>query len=170
MSLKSKLIGVCLMLGLVFTSSALVAAQQPATASQDNTQQQEGPRGGRHGMGKRGPGGVLRLISQLNLTDAQQEQLRAIAETFEASTKAQREEMRKLSEGTQGQPSADTEARRQTLRAEIGQAMRGRHEQVLNILTAEQRTQLEQLVKERKARHMERRGRRTGQPSSDDDN
>jgi Spy/CpxP family protein refolding chaperone len=106
-------------------------------------------------------------MSQLNLTDAQRQQLRAIQDRFEASTQAQREEMRRLRETTQGQPSADTQARFQALRAEIRQAMRGQHEEMLKVLTEEQRTQLEQTMRERKARRGERRGGRQMNPEDD---
>lgn len=173
MSLRKNLTGAGLTLGLIIGTSLVAFAQQPAP--QDNGQQQEQGwgrgRGGRHGMGKRGPGGMLRLMSQLNLTDAQRQQLRAIEDRFEASTKSQREEMRRLHDSRQqGEPSADTQARMQALRAELGQAMRARHQEVLGILTQEQRTQLEQMKKERKARHAERRGGRgINQQNNDDD-
>jgi Spy/CpxP family protein refolding chaperone len=171
MSLRRKLTGAGLMLGLIFTFSAAAFAQQ-TTTPQDNGQQQGenwGRRGGgRRGMGgKRGHGGAFRLMSQLNLTDAQRQQLRAIQDRFEASTQAQREEMRRLRETTQGQPSADTQARFQALRAEIRQAMRGQHEEMLKVLTEEQRTQLEQTMRERKARRGERRGGRQMNPEDD---
>lgn len=163
------------MLGLVFTTSfvAFAQQQQPTMNPQDNAQQQQGPGrrggGGRHGMGKRGPGGFKRLTSQLNLTDAQQQQLRAIEERFEASTRTQREEMRRLHESTQGtEPSAETQARFQALRAELGQARRSQHQEMLNVLTEAQRAQFEQLIKERKARHGEGRGRRMNQQNNDD--
>jgi Spy/CpxP family protein refolding chaperone len=172
MSLRKNLAGAALSLGLIFALSAVAFAQQPT--QQDNGQrQQEGPgrfKGERHGMGKRGAGGVLRLMSQLNLTDAQQQQLRAIAERFESSTKTQREEMRRLYESNQGKPSSDTEARAQALRAEIGQAMRGMRQEMLNTLTEEQRTRFEQLMKERKDRHEERRGGRGMKQQNDDNN
>ncbi len=173
MSLRRKLIGISMTIGLVFALSAVAFAQQPTLAPQDNGQQQEGQGrrrggGGRHGMGKKGHGGMQRLMNQLNLTDAQQQQRRAIEERFEASTKTQREEMRRLRESTQGEPSAETQARFQALRAEIGQAMKGQRQEMLNLLTPEQRTQLEQLVKERKARQGERRGRRMDQQNDDD--
>jgi protein CpxP len=174
MSLRRKLTFTSLTLGLIFALSAVAfAQQQPANAPQGNGQQQEWPggrgRGGRRGMGKEGRGGMLRLMSQLNLTDAQRQQLRAIEDRFEASTKTQREEMRRLHESTQGQPSADTEARMQTLRGEMGQAMKGMRQEMMGILTQDQRTQLEQLMKERKARHQERRGRGMNQPNDDND-
>ena len=161
------------MLGLIFTTSAVSFGQQPATFPQDNAQQQQeryerrGRR--RQGMGKRGHGGVKRLMSQLNLTDAQEQQLSAIEERFKASTRTQREEMRRLHESTQGQPSAETQARFQALRAELGQARRNQHQEMLNVLNGEQRAQLEQLLKERKAWRGERRDRRMNQQNNDDD-
>lgn len=170
MSLRNKLTGAVLALGLVFTFSAASFAQQPFP--QDNGQpQREGRRGGRQdGPGKRGHGGILRLASQLNLTDAQQQQLRAIQERFEASTKTQREELRKIHESNQGSaPDADTQARVQALRAEMNKAMKATHEEMLAVLTPDQRTQFEQLIKERKARHEEMRERRPNQPNDDND-
>jgi Spy/CpxP family protein refolding chaperone len=120
-------------------------------------------------MGKRGRGGILQMASKLNLTEAQQQQMRAIEDRFESSTKTQREEMRRLHESTQGEPSADTRARFQALRSELEQARRSQHQEMMNVLTSEQRTELEQLMKERKARHEEGRGRRMGQQNNDDD-
>ena len=160
------------MLGLVFTTSMVSFGQQPGMTAQDDAQQQERPerRGGRrHGMGKGGRGGAKRLLRQLNLTSAQQQQLRAIEERFEASTRTQREEMRRLHESTQGEPSAETRARMRALRAEVGQVRKSQHEEVLNVLTEEQRAQLEQLRKERKAWRGEGRGRRMNQQNNDDD-
>jgi Spy/CpxP family protein refolding chaperone len=170
MSLRNKLTGAGLTLGLVFTFSAASFAQQPFP--QDNGQpQREGRRGGRpDGPGKRGRGGILRIMHQLNLTDAQQQQLRAIQERFETNTKTQREELRKIHESNQGETlSADTQARVQALRAEMNKAMKATHEEMLGVLTPDQRTQFEQLIKERKARHEEMRGRRPNQPNDDND-
>lgn len=174
MSLRRKLTGASLALGLVLSLSAVAFSQQerPGAAPQENGRQRgpwEGRGGRRDGMGKRGRGGILRLASKLNLTEAQQQQMRAIEERFEASTKTQREEMRRLHESTQGEPSDDTRARFQALRAELEQARRNQHQEMMNVLTAEQRTQLEQLMKERKARHEDGRGRRMGQQNNDDD-
>jgi Spy/CpxP family protein refolding chaperone len=170
MSLRKKLTGASLALGLIFTFSAAIFAQQPV--QEDNGQQQREGRMGRRreGPGKGGHGGVLRLMSQLNLTDAQQQQLRAIQERFEASTKTQREELRKLHESNQGGTlSADTQARVEALRTEMNQAMKTTRAEMLAVLTADQRTQFEQLVKERKARHEEMRGRRPNQQNDDND-
>jgi Spy/CpxP family protein refolding chaperone len=172
MSLRRILTGASLMLGLVFTTSAVSFGQQPTPFPQDNAQQQQRHerRGGRRqGMGKRGHGGIKRLMSQLNLTEAQEQQMRAIQERYAASTKTQREEMRRLRESAQGEPSAETQARFQALRAELNQTRRSQHEEVLNVLTTEQRAELEQLLRERKAWRGEGRGRRMNQQNNDDD-
>ena len=174
MSLRRKLTVTSLTLGLIFALSAVAFAQQQQPAPQDNGQQQQGEgrwRGGRRraGMGKRGHGGILRLASQLNLTEAQRQQLSVIAERFESGTRTRREELRRLHESSQGSMSADAEARAQALRAEMGQAMKGMRQEMLSVLTEEQRAQLEQLRQERKARHQGRRGGR-GMNQQNDDN
>ena len=153
-----------LTLGLAFAYCGAVSAQETGSARQDDGQQRQErwERRGKHrGEGRRG--GILRLMTRLNLTDAQQQQLRAIQERYDVSLRPQREEMRRLHESNQGEPSPEAEARAQALRAEMRQAMMGQREEMLGVLTPEQRTQLEQLVKERKALRHERRGRRMGQ-------
>jgi Spy/CpxP family protein refolding chaperone len=57
----------------------------------------------------------------------------------------------------------------QALRAEMNQAMKNTRAEMLAVLTADQRAQFEQLVKERKARHEEMRGRRPDQQNDDND-
>ena len=170
MSLRRILTGAGLSLGLVLTfSAATLAQQQQQPAQQDGTQKQWEGRGRHRGMGKRGHGGAMRLFSKLNLSDAQQQQLRAIEERYEANIRPQREEMRRLHENNnQGELSPDAQARAQQLRTEMRQGMKGMREEMLAVLTPEQRTQLEQLMKERKARHEERRGRRMDQQNNDD--
>jgi Spy/CpxP family protein refolding chaperone len=170
MSLRRFLTGASLTLGLVFTTGAVSFGQQPNTIPQDNGQQRHERRGGRgQGMGKRGHGGGLRrMMKDLNLTDAQQQQMRAIFERFEASTRTQREEMRRLHESTQGEPSAEVRARFQELRSQLDQARQSQQAEILNVLTSEQRAQLDQLKRERKARFGEGRGRRMNQQNNDD--
>lgn len=160
------------MLGLVFTTGAVSFGQQPNTIPQDNGQPRHERRGGRGpGMGKRGHGGgIRRLMNKLNLTDAQEQQMRTIFERYEASTRTQREEMRRLHDSTQGEPSAEVKARFQELRSQLDQSRQSQHAELLNVLTAEQRTQLEQMLKERKGRFGEGRGRRMNQQNNDDDN
>jgi Spy/CpxP family protein refolding chaperone len=159
-----------LTLGLAFAFCGAISAQEPGSARQDDGQQRQErwERRGKHrGEGRRG--GIMRLMTRLNLTDAQQLQLRAIQERYEVSLRPQREEMRRLHESNQGELSPDAEARAQALRAEMRQAMTGLREEMLGVLTPEQRTELEQLLKERKAMRQERRGRRMSQQDNDDD-
>ena len=115
---------------------------------------------GRHkgpeGMGRRGPG-MGRLPRELNLTDAQREQSRAIMQRRLESTKAQREELFKLREKRiAGTFSAEDGARAKALHGEIRASMEGARTEMEGVLTAEQKAKLEQLKAERKARHEQR--------------
>lgn len=169
MSLRKKLTGAGLTLGLIFTFAAAAFAQRPMPPQQEGASRpmQEGRGGRRLGPGKRGHG-AMKLFRELNLTDAQRDQMRGIHERAMASTKSQHEELRGLRANNQGGPlSTESQARAQALRAEIEQVMRGAHQETLNVLTQEQRTQLEQLKEERKARHKERRGPAPNQPNQD---
>lgn len=99
----------------------------------------------RHGMG--------RLMGELNLTEEQRQQSRAIMERRLETTKLQREELFKLREKRiAGTFSADDEARARALHQEIRAAMEGARSEMDGVLTAEQKAKLEGLKKERKER------------------
>lgn len=136
-------------------------AQEPDTTQQEKTRPGlEGPPvGRRHGrMGRHGRIGGMR---ELNLTEEQQQQQRAILERQMGNTKAQREELFKLREKRiAGTFTAEDEARAGALRDEIRNSMKGMRSELESILTAEQRTKLEQLKTERKGRREEMRERR----------
>lgn len=111
-------------------------------------------------VGRPGWGG-FRGMRELNLTEAQRLQQRAIVERHLESIKAQREELFKLREKrAQGTFTTDDEARAEALRQEIHNSMQGAHSEIEGILTPEQRTKLEQFKAERKARHDEMLKRR----------
>ena len=104
-------------------------------------------------------------MRELNLTDAQREQIRAITQRRLEATKSQREELFKLREKRiAGTFSADDEARARTLRQEIQSSMEGVRAETEALLTVEQKARLEQLKTERKAKHeardTERKARR----------
>jgi periplasmic protein CpxP/Spy len=136
----------------VVTLSATIAVAAPHEGG--------GKRGGRHGRG--GEFGQ-RLAAKLNLTDAQQQQLRAQRESFKErnkaffeTTKVTREQFR---EARKANDTSRLEALKPTLQAQreqMKQLRQQQHEQFLAILTAEQRAQLESL----KAQRGERRQRR----------
>ncbi len=118
-------------------------------------------REGREGMGQ------MRLLRELNLTDAQKQQAHAIMERFAASTKTQREELRQLREQKeQGTLTADAKARAEALRAQLAASNKNMHNELLAILTPDQRAKLEKLEKEHKSERRENMRERRG----DDDN
>jgi len=119
---------------------------------------------GREGMGRRGPG-MGRLPRELNLTDAQREQSRAIMQRRLESTKGQREELFKLREKRiAGTFTAEDGTRAKALHEEIRASMEGARAEMAGVLTAEQKAKLEGLKAERKAKHelrMKERGERS---------
>lgn len=154
---KSLLAAAAFILGL----SGIVYAQQPQSAPQESMRPgQEGPRQGRRG-GKMKPHGRPGFMRELNLTEEQQEQQRAITQRHLESTKAQREELFKLREKRiSGTLTAEDEARAKTLGQELHNSMQSMRNEIEGILTAEQHARLEQLESERKARSEEMRERR----------
>lgn len=97
--------------------------------------------------------GIGRLMGELNLTEEQRQQSRAIMQRRLESTKLQREELLKLREKRiAGTFSAGDEARAMALHQEIRAAMEGSRSEMEGVLTAEQKTKLEGLKKERKER------------------
>lgn len=164
MSIRRNLLGV---MALVLASGICVFAQEqtqptaPEGARQERRERKERfrERGELHKR-MRGPHGEGHFMKGLNLTDAQREQMRAIHQRRMESTKTQREELFQLREKRiAGTFTAEDEARAKTLREEIGRSMEGVRAEAEAILTAEQKTQLEQMKTERKARHEERKAR-----------
>jgi periplasmic protein CpxP/Spy len=163
MSLYMKLRGVCLGLMLAVACTGVAYGQEAGRAEQDRGPgrvQQEGRRGPRGGMRDHKMMGMMRTLRELNLTEAQQQQARAIFERFAQATRPQREALMQLREQReQGATDEQLAERAKQLRGEIRAAMQSARAEVASILTAEQRTRLEQIEQERKARHDERRQR-----------
>ena len=159
MSFKAKL----------FTGAIAVSAFAFAVSAQDQTVKPSGEAKGilkekRHDgmrgirgerMGHRGPGFGLRGI---DLTDAQKEQIRQIHEANKPN-QALRDEMKAIQESRRngGTLTEDQKARMKTLRDEAQAKMKSVHEQVLAVLTAEQRAQLDQRRQQMQQRMQERR-------------
>jgi protein CpxP len=173
MSLKRKILtGVTSGLAVVALSSFVMAQDnRTTTPSQDDTQKME-RKEGRRGFGRRdggmrrgGRGGFgMHGLRQLNLTDAQKEQIRTLMESKRGNreaNQAQREELRQIIEAKRGGTiTAEQEARLKAFRQQRRENARQMHEQILAILTPEQKAQLEQLKQERKQRHQEFRQNR----------
>ena len=156
MSLSSKLFS-----GAIAVSAFAFAASAQDTKVAPNA----GDRGVRKEMhhdgmrdghfGRRGPGGFE--LRGINLTDAQKEPIRQIHEANKPS-QAQMDEMRTLHEAKRnGTLTAEQQARLQAIRAEGKQKAESVHSQVLSILTAEQKTQLDQRRQEMRQRMEQRK-------------
>ncbi|CAA9406415.1 MAG: hypothetical protein AVDCRST_MAG74-1969 [uncultured Pyrinomonadaceae bacterium] len=177
MSFKRKLLSAATSALAVVAFTTFASAQDTTNNTEnDSTQKQEmrerrggrgfgmrggkGMRGGRHGGDKM----MLRALGQLNLSDAQREQIRGIAETYKTSTQTQREDLRSLGmKKRDGIITADEQARFKEIRTQLKTSGEQMHNSVLAVLTAEQRAQLEQMKEEMKKRKMERRQNRQNQ-------
>jgi protein CpxP len=139
-----------------------VAVAVPVVFAQ-STGGDDGHRGHKGHFGRRG--GEGRIFSQLDLTDAQKEQIKAIHEKNRESLRplmeqirAKRQEIRQASEGGTVNEAlvsqklseiAPLEAKMMAERARI-------HQETLSVLTPEQRTKLEQMREQFKSRRFER--------------
>ena len=112
---------------------------------------------GRHGEGHEG--GMLRAFSELNLSDAQKQQVNSIIETNKVSTQAQRDELKQLMiarrSGTVLTPEQDTRA--QELGSQLRESNKQMHSSLMAILTPEQQQQLRQKHEEMRQKMQERR-------------
>jgi Spy/CpxP family protein refolding chaperone len=149
---------------MILAVGMVAFAQQPqgqttqtpdGTFRQDRMERKERHRErmGRHeGMDGHRRGG--HFLRELNLTEEQRQQSRAIMQRRLESTKSQREELFKLREKRiAGTFTAEDEARAKALHQEIRSSMEGVRAEMEGILTAEQKAKLEQLKQERKAKH-----------------
>ena len=168
MFLRKSIISV-LGLSLILASVAVAQEAQPQspttpegrTKARSERLARRGERGERRG-GMRHRGGIGRhLMRELNLTDDQRQQARAIMQRRLGGTKTQREELFSLREKRiAGSFTADDQARVKALRQEMRAAMQGSRAEMEGLLTAEQKAKLEQLKQDRKSRFGERRKQR----------
>jgi Spy/CpxP family protein refolding chaperone len=150
------------LIAVLSVSGAVVVAQDQPAPTTGAPQIQNQNRGGGMRLGKRRHmrgqklGGGLR---GLDLTDQQREQARAIMRANFESHKAQIEELRQLRQkGRDGLSDAD-KARAKELHNQLRESRLTARKQVSSLLTAEQKTKLEERMKNRRERR-ERFGRR----------
>ena len=144
---------------------------QTTTPDQSN---QQGTRTERRGGGKHrghGFGGMHRgggFFKQLNLTEDQKTKMKQIRENFAAQNKplreqlrAKRQELRQASEGGTFNEALATQKLTEmaSLQAKLMGERNKLHQEILSVLTAEQKAQLEQSKAQFKARRGERRQR-----------
>lgn len=181
MSLKRKFISTVGLAIAVGAFGTFVSAQE-TPAADGTTQKQEKfeRRGGRgKGMGMRGGkhGGdrmMMRGLGQLNLTDAQKEQIRTISENHRTQNQPQMEEMRGLAmKKRDGVITEQEQTRLKELKTQFRASGEQLQTSILGILTAEQRAQLDKIKEERKAKMKERwenrqnRSNQTAPPPTD---
>jgi Spy/CpxP family protein refolding chaperone len=152
---------------VTLTCGAIAYGQETQTPAQDNGQWGDARRHregrSRERMSRLGRQGfpMFRRMRELNLSDEQRQQHRAIVQRHLESIKAQREELLNLREKkAQGIFTAEDGARAKALRQEIHNSRQGVDTELEAILTPEQRAKLEQFKTERKARHDEMQKRR----------
>jgi protein CpxP len=178
MSLKRKILtGVTSGLAVVALSSFVMAQDNRTTTPQQDEQKSErkawkrGGEGKRDGMRRGGRGFRMHGLRQLNLTDAQKEQIRTIMESKRGNREANqtgREEIRQIIEAKRsGTITAEQQERLKAFREQRRENARQLHEQILAVLTPEQKTQLEQLKQERKQRHQEFRQNRRNKTTTE---
>ena len=168
--------GLALAAGLALTGVVGVAAQQESGqgGGRNRAERPWGHQEGGRGGGRRG-GGFGRFGAELNLTDAQQEQMRQIEERYRATFRAQRENRGQeeragfdpLAGGTFDESAVRAAAQARAnaqVEREVAQA-RMMYE-MYNVLTGEQKAQLQAAREQREQRRQEfrsRRGPRQGQ-------
>lgn len=130
---------------------AVLTSEQRALLEQNRQQHRQ-----RHEARRERGGHRMRGFDELNLSDAQRQQITAIRERYTADIQAQREELRRfMEERQQGANSSDAQVRAQRLE-QLNEPIQRMRAEILAVLTPEQRTQLEQ----RRAEHRARRGHR----------
>lgn len=164
MSSKFRFLSIFTLAVAIFATGA-VAQDKPATSTDDKAEKAQ--KMGKHGFGKRSfgkrgfgkfgrgghRGGMFGMMRGLNLTDTQKEQIKLIrqsnkpSEAVMAELKAIREARKAGTDLTAEQKARLTEIREQRIANS-----KLVHQQILNLLTADQKALLELRKQERKAR------------------
>ena len=170
---RFKTLAIATLSAIAVTTSIAVA--QTVTPQQDNRQGDQtqgarrewrGRRGNHKGMRGMRAGGFFR---SLNLTDDQKTKMKQIRESFAHSNKplreqlhAKRQELRQASEGGTFNQALATQRLTEMagLRAKLMGERFKLHQEMLSVLTAEQKAQLEQAKAQRKALREQRKTRR----------
>ncbi len=176
MSFKQKFISAVTFGFAIVAFTTFVSAQDTnPTGQQDSTTTQEKREGfGKRKFGKEGKHGnkrggkMMRGLRELNLTDAQKEQIKGIMESNRTAHQGTHEEMRGLMmKKRDGIITAEEQTRFTELKTQMKASAKQTHNTILAILTPEQRTQLEQQKEQMKQKREERRKMRQNQPQPD---
>ena len=175
--IKFNLVAVLVLTFGVFAGAALAQDTTTTSPKQDNTEksdkfQRRGGRMGRGGEGFRGgmhrDGGPFAMLRGIELTDAQKAQIKTILDSNRPD-QAALDQMKSLREARKGgtQLTADQKAQLKATRQAQAAKMKSVHEQILNVLTAEQKAQLDQRRLQMEQRRQQRRELRKDKPTLD---
>jgi periplasmic protein CpxP/Spy len=161
---KLKLVAIASLSAVVLAIGSIAVAQSVKTDRGSG----QGPRGAWHGEGmKRGGFGADRIFARLNLTDDQKAKIKQIRESFGTTNKplldqvkAKRQELRQASEGGTFNEALATQKLTEMagLQAKLMGARFQLRQQMLSVLTPEQKAQLDQMKAQFKAHRGGRRG------------
>jgi len=164
MSIKTRLSSLITLALAFFVFAAIASAQDSSATTQPNTTQKQERQWGKHRDGK-GDRGMHRMggmmgFRDLNLTDAQKAQIKTIHEANRPDP-GTLQEMKTLRDAKRnGTITPEQTEQFKTLRKQQREKMESVNQQVLAILTPEQRQQLDQKREEMKKRWEERRQQR----------
>lgn len=160
---KFKMLAIATLSAIALAASIAVA--QSVKTDQDNGQRSRGDWHGGHGRGEgknQGWGGMRGgFLKQLNLTDDQKAKIKQIRESFAATNKplreqlrAKRQELRQANEGGTFNEALATQKLTEMagLQAKLMGEGQKLHQEMLSVLTAEQKAQLEQAKAQFKTR------------------
>jgi Spy/CpxP family protein refolding chaperone len=187
MSLRSKFFSSVASAAAIAAFATFSLAQDSKPAPQMSGTEKAERQAGERGFGKRKFGGgefagrggmrhpgmfrmmrMVHMMRMLNLTDAQREQIHSIM-LANRPDRAVMEEARTLRIARHdGTITADQQARLEALRSQALERRRSVREQILAVLTSEQKAQLEQKKAEMKQRMEERRQKRQQTPATTD--
>jgi protein CpxP len=168
---KFKLLAIASLSAVVLVVGSIAVAQTAKTGRGEG----QGRRGAWQGKGTRGGFGGDRLFARLNLTDDQKAKIKQTRQSFMESNKplfeqvrSKRQELRQASEGGTFNEALATQKLTEMagLQAKLMGARFQLRQQMLSVLTPEQKTQLDQLKAQSKANHGGRRGQ--GGPRGDE--
>jgi len=172
MSLKFRFISTLTVAGVIAAFSSVSMAQEtkaetPGTAPDKVEKPFKGKRGGFGKFGGRGFGGkkhgrhgMRGFMRGIELTDVQKEQIKGIREANKPD-QALMDEFRSLRKAKHdGTLTADQEVRIKTLREQAQAKGKAVHEQIMNVFTAEQKTQIEKNKLEMKERREQMKQKR----------
>ncbi len=172
MSLRTKFLSVfSLVLGVALFSTAVVAQDTTPAPEKEKKTMKRDRMASKHARGGH-MGGKFRFggMRGIELTDAQKAQIKSIREANRPDP-AVRAELKAIHDARKaGQEiTADQKARIQAIREQAREKARSVHEQVLNVLTPEQRAQIETRKTEMRERFKNRKFDRPRKPGTSAD-